>query len=144
MIDVDVDMDCSPGTYVRALARDLGATLGVGGHLVALRRTAVGGFTLADAAPLDDLISGDVSLTVLPLPEVAARLLPRRDVDAEHARILSHGGPLPAIGQTGPYAVFGPDARVLAVMAERDGMARAAVVLAPAGAEADRTAEGEE
>jgi tRNA pseudouridine55 synthase len=143
-IDVDVDMDCSPGTYVRALARDLGATLGVGGHLIALRRTAVGGFTLADAAPLDDLISGEVSLTVLPLPEVAARLLPRRDVDAEHARTLSHGGPLPAIGRTGPYAVFGPDARVLAVVAERDGMARAAVVLAPAGAEADRTAEGEE
>ncbi len=143
-IDVNIDMDCSPGTYVRALARDLGAALGVGGHLIALRRTAVGRFTLADATPLADLMSGDVPFTVLPLPEVAARLLPRRDVDAAQARTLSHGGPLPAIGEPGPYAVFDPDGRVLAVVAEREGMARPAVVLAPAGVEPSRTAEGEE
>src|SRR5262245_56978086 len=54
-VDVDVDVACSTGTYVRAIARDLGVTLGVGGHLTALRRTAIGGFTLAEAATLEEL-----------------------------------------------------------------------------------------
>ena len=55
VIDVDVEVACSSGTYIRAIARDLGAALGVGGHLTALRRTAVGGFTLDDACTLDEL-----------------------------------------------------------------------------------------
>jgi len=130
--DVDIDISCSPGTYVRALARDLGAVLGVGGHLVALRRTAVGGFTLADAAPLDRLLADGTPPELLPLPVVAGHLFARRDVDADAARVLSHGGPLPAVGIPGPYAVFGPDGRVLAVVVEVDGLARAQVVLAPA------------
>ncbi|HEX6969140.1 MAG TPA: tRNA pseudouridine(55) synthase TruB [Micromonosporaceae bacterium] len=131
--DVDINVACSPGTYVRALARDVGAALGVGGHLVALRRTAVGGFTLADAVPLDRLLEDGTPPEVVALPEVAGHLFARRDVDADAARVLSHGGPLPAIGLSGPYAVFGPDGRVLAVVAEVDGLARAQVVLAPAG-----------
>jgi tRNA pseudouridine55 synthase len=131
-VDVDVDLTCSSGTYVRAIARDLGAALGVGGHLTALRRTAVGPFTIDEAVPLADLLATDEPPAVLPLPAVAGRLFGRRDVDAEQARLLSHGGPLPAQGRSGPYAVFGPDGRVLAVMSERDGMARAEVVLAPA------------
>ena len=133
-LDVEIDMECSPGTYVRALARDLGAALGVGGHLVALRRTAVGGFTLAEAVPLAELMAAE-HLPVLPLTEVAGRLFGRRDVDADSARVLSHGGPLPAIDQSGPYAVFGPDGRVIAVVAERDGLARSQVVLSPAVSE---------
>jgi tRNA pseudouridine55 synthase len=132
-VDVDVDLTCSSGTYVRAIARDLGAALGVGGHLTALRRTAVGAFTVDEAVPLADLLDKDEPPAVLALPEVARRLFGRRDVDAEHARMLSHGGPLPAQGRSGPYAVFGPDGRVLAVVSERDGKARADVVLAPAG-----------
>jgi tRNA pseudouridine55 synthase len=128
-VDVEVDVECSPGTYVRALARDLGAALGVGGHLVALRRTAVGIFTLAEAVTLSDLMA-DPTLPRLPLAQVAERLFPRRDVDAAAARTLSHGGPIPACGQPGPYAVFGPDGRVIAIVAEQDGLARAQVVLA--------------
>jgi tRNA pseudouridine55 synthase len=136
-IDVDIEMECSAGTYVRALARDLGAALGVGGHLVALRRTAVGAFTLAEAVPLDALLAADAPPAVISLAETAARLLPRRDVAADEARVLSHGGPLPAEGRDGPYAVFGPDGTVVAVVAERDGLARADVVLSPAGPQAE-------
>jgi tRNA pseudouridine55 synthase len=128
-VDVEIELECSPGTYVRALARDLGAALGVGGHLVALRRTAVGSFTLAEAVTLPDLMA-EPALPRLTLAQVAERLFPRRDVDAAAARTLSHGGPVPACGQPGPYAVFGPDGRVVAIVAEQDGLARAQVVLA--------------
>lgn len=141
-IDVEIDVECSAGTYVRALARDLGAKLGVGGHLVALRRTAVGSFTLAEAVPLSDL-AADPRLPRLTLPQVAERLFPRRDVDAAAARTLSHGGPIPACGQAGSYAVFGPDGRVIAIVAEQDGLARAQVVLAAPMAQAPAPAPGE-
>ncbi|HEY7224335.1 MAG TPA: tRNA pseudouridine(55) synthase TruB [Micromonosporaceae bacterium] len=133
VIDVDIEMECSAGTYVRSLARDLGAVLGVGGHLVALRRTAVGGFTIEEAVPLDTLLAADSPVGLIPLSDVAARLFDRCDVDDERAGVLSHGGPLPAQGRPGPYAVFAPDGRVVAVVSERDGMARAEVVLAPSG-----------
>jgi tRNA pseudouridine55 synthase len=132
VVDVDVDVACSSGTYIRAIARDLGAALGVGGHLTALRRTAVGGFTLAEAVPLDELAERDDPVT-LPLSEAADRCFDRRDVDTEAARILAHGGPLPAVGTPGPYAVFAPDGTVVAIVSERDGRARAEVVLNPSG-----------
>jgi tRNA pseudouridine55 synthase len=132
-VDVDIEIECSAGTYVRALARDTGAALSVGGHLVALRRTAVGGFGIDEAVPLESLLAAQARPEVIPLPVVAAHLFDQRDVDADQATVLSHGGPLPAQGRSGPYAVFGPDGRVLAVVVERDGMARAEIVLAPAG-----------
>jgi tRNA pseudouridine55 synthase len=132
VVDVDVAVDCSSGTYIRAIARDLGAGLGVGGHLTALRRTAVGGFTLAEAVTLDELADRDDPVT-LPLTAAAQRCFTRRDADADEARVLSHGGSLPPVGIAGPYAVFGPDGTVLAVVSERDGRARPDVVLAPAG-----------
>jgi tRNA pseudouridine55 synthase len=132
VFDVDVEVDCSSGTYVRAIARDLGVALGVGGHLVALRRTAVGGFTLAEAATLDELAQREDPVT-LPLTDAVARTFARRDVDADAARVLSHGGPLSTVGMDGPYAVFGPDGQVLAIVSERDGRARPEVVLKPAG-----------
>ena len=128
LLDVDVDVACSSGTYIRAIARDLGARLGVGGHLTALRRTAVGGFTLAEAVTLDKLAEREDPVT-LPLSEAAARFFDRRDVDADAARVLGHGGPLPADGRPGPYAVFGPDGSVVAIVSERAGQARAEVVL---------------
>jgi tRNA pseudouridine55 synthase len=127
-VDLDVDVACSSGTYVRALARDLGAGLGVGGHLTALRRTEVGVFTLADAVTLDDLAAREDPVT-LPLAAAAARFLPRREVSTEEARVVGHGGPLSTVGITGPYAVFDPGGDVLAVMSERDGRARPEVVL---------------
>ncbi|MGV9762325.1 tRNA pseudouridine(55) synthase TruB [Micromonospora tulbaghiae] len=132
VVDVDVDVTCSSGTYIRALARDAGAALGVGGHLTALRRTAVGGFTLAEAATLDQLEQRAPDVVNLPLDAAAARFFPRRDATADEARVLSHGGPLAPAGITGPYAVFDPAGGLIAIVSERDGRARAEIVLAPA------------
>lgn len=127
-VDVDIEVTCSSGTYVRAIARDLGAALGVGGHLTALRRTAVGGFTLHEAYPLDVLEGRVPDVVTMPLATAADRIFRRRDVAEAEARTLAHGGPLPAIGMPGPYAVFAPDGEVIAVVAERDGRARPEVV----------------
>jgi tRNA pseudouridine55 synthase len=127
-VDLDVDVACSSGTYVRALARDLGSALGVGGHLTSLRRTEVGTFTLADAVSLDDL-AALADPVRLPLATAAARFLPRRDASADETRILRHGGPLTTVGIAGPYAVFDPAGEVLAVVSERDGRARPEIVL---------------
>jgi tRNA pseudouridine55 synthase len=135
VIDVDVDVACSTGTYVRAIARDLGAALGVGGHLTALRRTAVGAFTLAEAVTLDALaaaVEAGGSAIALSLDDATARFFARRDASADEAVVLSHGGPLVAIGLDGPYAVFAPDGSVIAIVTEHDGKTRAEVVFAPA------------
>jgi tRNA pseudouridine55 synthase len=131
-VDVDVVVECSSGTYIRAIARDLGAVLGVGGHLTALRRTAVGGFTLAEAATLEELAERADPVT-LTLSAAALRFFTRREADEAEAKVLSHGGPLAPVGLAGPYAVFGPDGDVIAIVTEREGRARADVVLAPAG-----------
>ncbi|OJY52276.1 tRNA pseudouridine(55) synthase TruB [Pseudonocardia sp. 73-21] len=134
-LDLDVDVACTSGTYVRALARDLGAGLGVGGHLTALRRTRVGPFTLEHARTLEQL-EADPTLS-LPLDDAVGVAFPRRDVDAELATDLSHGRPLPVAGIGGVYGVFAPDGRALALVSERgdgdDRRARPVVVLAPAG-----------
>ncbi len=129
--DLDVAVECSSGTYVRALARDLGAGLGVGGHLTALRRTRVGPFRLEHARTLPELEAAPgLSLS---LADAVAVAFARRDVDAGDAAALAHGRPLLAVGLPGTYGVFDPDGRVLALVAERDGAARPVVVLAPAG-----------
>ena len=86
-LDFDVLVDCSSGTYIRALARDLGAMLGVGGHLTALRRTRVGPFDVADAVVLDDL---DGAATLTPA-EAAGRILQPLHVSDEEARDLRQG-----------------------------------------------------
>jgi tRNA pseudouridine55 synthase len=127
-VDLDVDVECSSGTYIRALARDLGAGLNVGGHLTALRRTAVGGFTLAEAATLEELADRPHPVN-LEISAAAARLLPRREATEAETRTLRHGGPLSTVGIAGPYAVFDPAGDVLAVVSERDGRARPEVVL---------------
>ena len=129
--DLDVAVECSSGTYVRALARDLGAALGVGGHLTVLRRTRVGPFRLEHARTLPVL--EEAPGLSLPLAAAVTAAFARRDVDAAEATDLSHGRPLPGAGLPGTYGVFAPDGRVLALVAERDGAARPVVVLAPAG-----------
>ncbi|WP_344056143.1 tRNA pseudouridine(55) synthase TruB, partial [Prauserella halophila] len=111
-IALDVMVDCSSGTYVRALARDLGAALGVGGHLTQLRRTTVGPFTLAAARTLE-AVEADPGLS-LNLTEAVAAAFPRRDVDVAETRAVRHGQRLPAAGIAGTYGVFGPDGEVLA------------------------------
>lgn len=134
-VDIDVDVACTSGTYIRAIARDLGVALGVGGHLTALRRTEVGGFGLVEASTVDELADrvevGDSPMS-LTLDEAAARFFVRRDATPEEAVVLSHGGPLEPIGIGTPYAVFAPTGGVIAIVAETAGKARAEVVFAPA------------
>jgi tRNA pseudouridine55 synthase len=130
LVDLEVAVACSSGTYIRALARDLGEGLGVGGHLTALRRTSVGAFTQAEAVTLEGLAARDNPVT-MSLTEAAARFFPRRDVPADQARALGHGASLPVAGICSPYAVFGPQGTVVAIVTEGEGRARAQVVLAP-------------
>lgn len=131
-LDVDVEVACSSGTYVRAIARDLGAALGVGGHLTALRRTYVGGFRLAEAVTLEALARQAPQVVTMSLAEAARRAFPHREASADQARLLSHGGCLPAAGIPGPYAVFAPDGEVIAIVSERQDHAHPEVVLAVA------------
>ncbi len=95
LLDADVTVTCSSGTYIRAIARDVGAALGVGGHLTALRRTRVGPYTESMARSLDELAS---SFEVIPLAEAAAAAFPRRELTAEEAAKVAHGGRLSALG----------------------------------------------
>jgi tRNA pseudouridine55 synthase len=126
-VDVDVLVECSSGTYVRALARDLGGTLGVGGHLTALRRTRVGPYTLEHACGLDELAALPDPVTIS-LSSAVASAFPRRDVTGPEARYLSHGGRLPAAGIGGTYGVFAPDGTVVALVEESGDEARPVVV----------------
>jgi tRNA pseudouridine55 synthase len=115
-LDVDVVVDCSSGTYVRALARDLGATLGVGGHLTALRRTRVGPYDLSHAMTLEALAA---NFAVVPLAQAAAAAFPQHHVDGQTATRLARGIPLPRIPVDGPVAVFGPDGGLVALVENR-------------------------
>jgi len=129
-LDVDVLVGCSSGTYVRALARDLGADLGVGGHLTALRRTRVGPYALDVARDLDALAD---DFTVLPLSAAARAAFPARELTAEEAAKLRHGQRLKATGAgEAPVAAFDPDGELVAVLTESGPTARPLVVLAPA------------
>ncbi|MDX6336860.1 MAG: tRNA pseudouridine55 synthase [Streptosporangiaceae bacterium] len=129
LLDADVEVRCSSGTYIRALARDMGDALGVGGHLTRLRRTRVGPYDLSAAHGLDELAE---RLTVLPLAEAAASAFPVRDLTMEQARSLSHGGRLPGLGEeTGPVAAFGPDGTLIALVQEKDGVTRPLAVFVP-------------
>jgi tRNA pseudouridine55 synthase len=130
--DLDVTVECSTGTYVRALARDLGAALGVGGHLTALRRTRVGPFTLDAARTLDEIAEERQPGLSLGLDDAVAATLPRREIDAEAARALSHGQKLPPAGLPGVYGAFDPQGHVVALLTERDRQARPVVVFTPA------------
>lgn len=91
-LDLDAEIDCSSGTYVRALARDLGAAHGVGGHLTALRRTAVGPFAVEDGVHVPARGEGDeAELPLHGLGAIAARVLPTLPVDEEQAAALGTG-----------------------------------------------------
>ena len=111
--EVDVVVECSSGTYIRSLARDLGEALGVGGHLTALRRTEVGPFSLDDASPLDSM---ELSLN---LDEALVRCYPRLDVTAEESHKLAMGQWLEPRGVKGTYAAVGPDGRSIALVKEK-------------------------
>jgi tRNA pseudouridine55 synthase len=124
--DLDVSVRCSSGTYIRAIARDLGAALGVGGHLTALRRTAVGAFDLGSARTLEEL--GE-ELTVVPIGDAARGTFPAYDLDEDQAADVRVGRRL-GIDLAGTTAVFAPDGEFLALYdpSHEPGSARALAV----------------
>ena len=134
LVDVDVTVTCTAGTYVRAIARDAGAALGVGGHLTALRRTASGPFSVADAAPVED--AGQALATgggagVLGLADAARAVFPVRALSAEEARALGHGQRIPATGAPGLHAAIDADDRLVALVEDAGATARVAVGFPP-------------
>lgn len=122
VLDVDVRVAVSSGTYVRALARDLGAALGVGGHLTALRRTRIGPFDLSAA-------TGEPSAEALLAPaDVAARLFPTAQLDADAALALGQGKRIPvAVADAPVVAAVGPGENLVGLVAVRDGITRVLV-----------------
>lgn len=130
VLDLVVSVVCSSGTYIRALARDLGASLGVGGHLTALRRTRVGPYGLDAAKTLEQL---QEELTVMPVAEAAAAAFPRWDLDERRAQLVLNGVridmPEEYAGR-GPVGVFDPAGRCLALVEEQKGRAKSVAVFA--------------
>ncbi|MCL9761521.1 tRNA pseudouridine(55) synthase TruB [Frankia sp. AiPa1] len=129
--DLDVRVACSSGTYIRALARDLGVALGCGAHLVALRRSRVGPFSLAEAVSLDTFAERGAAV-LTPLGQAVTASFARRDVAGQQAVDVTHGRRLTPLGQPGTYGVFGPDGTVLALVEEAGDVVRSLVVFAPA------------
>jgi tRNA pseudouridine55 synthase len=128
VLDLVVSVVCSSGTYIRALARDLGADLGVGGHLTALRRTRVGPYKLDSARTLDEL---QKELAVMPLAEAAAAAFPRWDVDVRRGAQLMNGVRLEMPEEyagAGAVGVFDPEGRFLALVEEQKGKAKSLAV----------------
>jgi tRNA pseudouridine55 synthase len=135
LVDVDVDVTVSSGTYVRALARDLGTALGSAGHLTALRRTRVGGFGLDTAHPLADLEARQGEpMPVIALAEAARAGFAARELTVEEARTIGYGQRLDSQqpGRSEPVAAFAPDGRLVAMLDESKDTARSHVVFAPA------------
>lgn len=129
LVDIDAVVDCSSGTYIRALARDIGATLGVGGHLTALRRTRVGGFGLGQARGLDAL--ADTPELSYSLDEACLQSFGRVDLSEPDAVAVSHGKPLAAAEIDGIYAAVAPDGRVMALLEDSGRRTKSVVVIRP-------------
>ena len=123
-VDLDVSVRCSSGTYIRAIARDLGAALGVGGHLTALRRTAVGPYTLEHAHTLEELAEG---FTLMPIAEAARAAFPAVELDDRQAGDVRVGRPL-ELHLAGLSAVFAPDGEFLALYEPKGDGARPVAV----------------
>lgn len=138
-MDVEAAVTVSSGTYVRALARDLGAALGVGGHLTALRRTRLASFSLDDAHTLEtlgEIAEAGSALPILGIAEAASAVLPCRSVTEQEAEELSHGRQIPRQEADGwpdparPLALLGPGGRVVALaIAEGEDRLRPSAVL---------------
>jgi len=125
-LDIEVSVRCSSGTYIRAIARDLGDELGTGGHLTALRRTAVGPFSLQLARTLEQL--GE-EFTAIPIAEAARISFPSHELNEELAADVRYGRKLPlGLGLPGPVAVFAPDGEFLALYEQRGEQARSVAV----------------
>jgi tRNA pseudouridine55 synthase len=137
VLDVDVEVTVSSGTYVRALARDLGDALGVGGHLTALRRTRVGAFTLDQAHDLESLgaVGDPEQIPVTELADAARAQFTVRELTDDETTAVGYGQRVDSAqeGRTEPVAAFAPDGRLVAMLDETGHKAKAHVVFAPAG-----------
>jgi tRNA pseudouridine55 synthase len=110
---LDIEVTCGSGTYIRALARDIGGALGVGGYCSRLVRTAVGVFRIEQAAALDDL---DIARDLLD-PLLAVEALPKVRVGAQEAADIRAGRFIPSQVQAEQLAIIGPDGKLLALAA---------------------------
>lgn len=113
--DITFDVKCSSGTYVRAIARDVGERLNSAGHLTALRRTAIGVHALDHAIPLDALDDTTRVAGALIATADALRAYPRIDVDDEDARHLTHGRPIPSTLADAEPVVVVHEGKLLAI-----------------------------
>ena len=125
---VDIAVTCSAGTYIRAIARDLGAELSVGGHLNVLRRTRVAGFTLDQAIGIDQLKGGNI--TTLDLADVARATFPVRELEFEEVNELSFGRPLSSNPSEELFAALSPDNRLIALLKNSADKAKPVAVFA--------------
>ncbi|MGY1660420.1 tRNA pseudouridine(55) synthase TruB [Geodermatophilus sp. SYSU D00705] len=136
LVDVEVTVACTAGTYIRAIARDAGAALGVGGHLTALRRTASGPFSVADAAPVEDagaaLAAGSSGPGVLGLTDAARAVFPERALTDDEARALGHGQRVRPTGAPGLHAAVDGAGRLVALVEDAGSGARVVVGFPPA------------
>lgn len=140
VVDIDVRVTVSSGTYVRALARDLGAALGTGGHLTALRRTRVGGYDLAGARTLEQLetqADADGTLATLPMAEAARATFPVRELDEDEVRALGYGQWVAPSDRSEVVAALSPSGELVALLEDTrrrgENLAKPVLVLAPAG-----------
>jgi tRNA pseudouridine55 synthase len=129
-IEVDIEVTCSAGTFIRAIARDLGATLKIGGHLTSLRRTRVASFGEDVANPFEKFKSGDFKS--LGLVDVAKSIFKVRDVTSDEAAELSFGRKISASASTGIYAAISATHELIALLENRDDGAKPIAVFAPA------------
>ena len=120
-LDIEIDVSCSAGTYIRSIARDLGAALGVGGHLIELRRTEVEPFSLSEAGELEDS-------PVLPLADVISRVLPLRKLGHDEVAELRFGRRIERSIQEGTVVGIGPNGEVAAILENREGRAQPVTV----------------
>jgi tRNA pseudouridine55 synthase len=128
--EVDIEVTCSAGTFIRAIARDVGDSLGVGGHLSALRRSRVAGFTEADAISFEDLKSQ--KFTPLNLADVARTTFMPRELSLDEVQELSFGRPLSENGNADINAALSPDNRLIALLKDEGGKAKPIAVFAAA------------
>ena len=137
VLDVDVIVDVSSGTYIRALARDLGEALGVGGHLTALRRTRVGRFGIDSAHSLVDLeIASEADdLPLITLSTAALDAFQVRELSSAEATAVGYGQRIPSkpAGRSQPVAAFSPEGDLVAMLDESGTLAKAHVVFSPSG-----------
>ena len=126
-VDVDVVVDCSSGTYIRAIARDLGESLHVGGHLTALRRTRIGPFAVDAASGLDD----ELAPAMLKPAAVASELFPVAHLTAAEAADLSNGKRIPITIEGGPIAAVDDEGRLVGLVENVAGKAKVLVNFPP-------------